>query len=517
MGRVNGLTLLGMAVAVLILTAAANQFFIEHINSDYLFGFETARTLLQTHTLAGQNFPIAPYYFPDLLVLMLLSLFTLNITLLHFLYSILFLSVYLYLVYRLFKSSGFSSSVAMNGALFCLLSYFCILPDGLRFLREWPLSHQSVLLMSLFCLCYYMNNKHCLNYWLIATLQCLCFMSDKLLFVQFMAPFTIILINDFYNKKINGKTLVYFCGIFLVIFVMGGFINDFLTHYFAASFSFDISLYRVRKIVLLGETLHKLAQFFQASYSNNTFFYQVLLVYNSIALSLAVYLFADKKAHDEALRTIVMFLCLAQLINLVLAILSGKLTDADAEHFRYVDTMYVYPPILVALLLMRYLTECRLIIWIMAAILVVSCGVFYHTNFSLLSRFSLDQPYYNVHYCLDTLAEKNKLKNGLAEYWQVRFVRMLSKNKLMISQVDEQLHLLNKIDNRLFFYADSNKKIPLQYQFIIVNQLPSDLIIKNVGMPDQIAHCGELTIWLYLAKNSQARLNHYFVPQFAIF
>lgn len=509
MEKINGLMIAITAAAVLLLAAASNQFFIEYINSDFLYGFEAAKNLLATQSLAGQNFPAAPYFFPDLLIVLLLSWIASNLAISHFVYSILFLSVYLYVVYQLLRSSGLAKTVSHWGALFALISYFSIIPTGLYFLRDWPLSHQTTLLITLFLLQYYLRYRdHHIHYWAIFIGSFLCFISDKILFVQMMVPLSIILLKDYYDRYISLQDLSRWLGIFLIVFITGAFANEMLAKYFSISFSLDASLYRIRKITLIADTIQHVWQLIKNNILEEKTFYFFISSYVVISCLL---LFKIKRS--STLANIILFLIISPIINLILAILAGKITDSG--HLRYIETFYMYPSILLALLCMHYWQIHRQIAWVMVVMMMLNLGVFFKYNHDLLKTFSLKPPYNDSVRCMDDLKKRYHLTSGVAEYWSVRSIRMLSKTHISLSQVDWGFHLINLIDHQRYFYADLHKKIPLTYQFIIVNQISKDAIQQAVGRPDDILYCPKLEVWLYQKVDSQKQLNDYLIPQLA--
>jgi hypothetical protein len=93
---------------------------------------------------------------------------------------------------------------------------------------------------------------------------------------------------------------------------------------------------------------------------------------------------------------------------------------------------------------------------------------------------------------------------------------MLSKNGLVITQINNNLDFQNLSDNRGFFYANVKNKTLYHYQFIIVDNLPQNKIKSAVGEPDSIAHCANREIWVYAKKASSARLNSYFTAKLNI-
>jgi hypothetical protein len=508
-------------IAIILLAAASNQFFVEYITSDYLYGFEVAANLIHNKTIAGQNFPAAPYFFPDIVIIMLLEAVTHNISLLHFLYSFLFLMLYIFLVYNLIKECGVTKKLSILGALIALVAGFFIISPGFPFLRDWPLSHLMVLLLSLFFLQYYLRYRQQSDFSLFRCIILFIFLylsyvSDNLLFVQFMFPFSMIILLDLYLKKTNKKFAVSLLIIFFLVFLLGAKIADSLAHYFDASFSLNVSLYRLRKMEQLGNTLSNMLYIFADNIHKNPVFYGMLALYNGVSIVLTAILYKKTKIglyFENGVR-VLGFLWLAQISNIILALLVGKFSEP--AHLRYLDTIYFFPSIslalVISLLLNKNLYVKSLFIFIM--VLFFSCiSLFFYNNFTLLEKFNLAVPYNNSVQCIDALQSKYLIKNGLAEYWHVRVVRMLSKKGLMISQIDNHMNFINLIDNRNFFWLDVKKKIPFVYQFIIVNDLPKDKIQQVIGQPDKVVFCPKLEVWLYVKPASMAKLNNYFIPK----
>jgi len=121
-----------------------------------------------------------------------------------------------------------------------------------------------------------------------------------------------------------------------------------------------------------------------------------------------------------------------------------------------------------------------------------------------IKTFNFETPYPAAIQCLDRLQKEYHLRNGFADYWHARWIRMLSKRGLSLSQINKNLELTNYLDNKKFF------SLPGKYQFIIVNNLVPGVIKKSVGKPDDIVFCPAMEVWLYLSRASQSRLNHFF-------
>lgn len=513
--------IIAIFIAMMILSLAANQFFLANLNSDYLYVYETASNLWQNKSLAGQNFPAAPYYFPDIFVVMGLQFFTQNITVLHFLYSMIFLAAFTYLVYRLLLCCLTSHALALLGAFLSLISCFMIVPPDLIFLREWPASHLSVLLCSLFLLQYYIQHRdrhislYCLSG--IFILSFLVFISDNLLFAQAFFPLTVLILIDRFWQP-NRKKLVYsLLGLFFLIALLGARMDLFLAKYFDASYSLNISLFRVRKLAQLGATLTQAGTILLANISLNKGFYSLLFFYNISSMIPGAALYVNQKSSSyKNLFFVLAYLYLAQISNVMLAILAGKFTDS--MHLRYLDTIYIYPVLAFVFAIMALLAEKRFVRCIIAALtllFIINVYLFIETNPRPFKNISFAPPYNEFVACVDQIKQTYPIQHGVGEYWDVREVRMLSKQHIQMTQINNELQFFNFIDNETKFKLTPK---PV-FNFIIVSPnaiispLSKETIHSVIGVPNKIISCGYREVWLYTEAEPAQRLNQFFAAR----
>lgn len=507
---------------IFLLSAASNQFFIERITSDYLNLFETAGNLLHFKTLSGQNFSAAPYFFPDILVMMLLTMMTQNLTVLHFVYSLLFLSFYSTIVYLLMKVSLNNKMLSFWGSLIALMLGFLVLPAELTFLRDWPGSHLSALFFGLYLLYFYvthLQSKPAIgSMFVLFTLTFLIFVSDNILFIQALFPLSLIIVADMVLNKINRKMGLSLLLVFLLTVLLGARFDWFLTEFFNASYSLNVSLYRIRHIGQLIDTLGNAYALVAENIRLHPGYYFLLLYYNIAGLVFAGMLYV-KTRHKQDLTVffrVLAFLYLAQICNVFLAVLAGKLSVY--AHFRYLDSIYFFPSIAFAWTMIHCVANklhTRFFISLVILLVIISLAGFLKINGQPLRHFTLQPPYNSFVACVDGIAKKFPIKNGLAEYWEVREVRMLSKHPVMITQISPELEFVNLMDNKARFYADPAAKTPFTYQFIIINPhsinpLPQNRIRESVGEPDQTIVCEGREVWLYVTKEKEKKLNDFF-------
>lgn len=501
-----------ISAAIFLLAALSNQFFISNLNSDTLYLFETAKFLFSHKTLAGQNEPVAPYYFPDLMLLTTFNFLTANILMQHFLYGMMFLITYCVMVYQLIRLCFYEKNIALWGTLLALATSFLIIFPHFLFLEEWPASHLSVVIFSLFFINFYIRTlKKTLTiktFIIFFGLIFAIFISDKIVFSQLLFPVSGLIVGDAITQKISVKKAVIWLGMFLLI-IMLSLTLDKKLHYFAMSISYNGNLFRIHNVFMLHQTIIYQCQLLLAALKKNSLQYVLLLLYQIPSL----FLF-KKNLKFPHLSRVILFLWISQVSNLLLVLLAGKFNTLD--HLRYLALFYFYPSILFALTILFLFKNKRYSkIILILNVLFIGCsmGIFCKINYPLLQTFNLQPLYPESVRCLDALTNTYSMHNGLAHYWYMRESRLFSRKHLQISQIDKWLNRVNYIDNKANFYEKNKKTLPLSYQFIIINELPKTSVIKKIGSPDKIVFCQHNEIWLYQASDHLARFNQAIVKK----
>ncbi len=498
-------------ISILLLANLSNHFFITFLNSDYLYLFETAKFLFSHQTLAGQNEPLAPYYFPDLALLTLLNIFTKNILLQHFTYAIIFLTTYCILVYQLIQLCFTEKVFALLGTLLALSAGFFIILPHFTFLEEWSGSHFSIIIFSLFFINFYVRTlqkplklSNCIGFFLLIFAM---FISDRLLFPQFLLPIAILILFDKFQKKISRQKTLFWLGLFFLMILLSLEINK-LLQYFDISTSYNANLFRIRNIHKLHYIILNEAKLCLMIFKENIFIYGLLLLYQ---LS-SIFLFKKNRQLNHLSR-IILFLWAAELSNFLLVILSGKFNTI--EHLRYLSLLYFYPPILFSFSIVFFLAEKKYAVTAYVfSMLCIACSLgFFLKTYSTYLTYSIEPLYTENVRCIDGLKKQYAIQNGLAQYWYMREVRLLSHQHIQISQIDKWLNRVNYLDNKTNFYEKRPDIRPLFYQFIIVNALPKNNLIKQFGKPDQIVFCQNDEIWLYQSNIHLVQLNQAIVKK----
>ncbi|MCE9596434.1 MAG: hypothetical protein K8S54_00550, partial [Spirochaetia bacterium] len=119
-----------------------------------------------------------------------------------------------------------------------------------------------------------------------------------------------------------------------------------------------------------------------------------------------------------------------------------------------------------------------------------------------------DHPLFTSRDCLIGLMGKADLKYGIADYWYAKPYTVLSDRKIQLNEVDLSLGPRPWINNIDRFFTPTG--IP-DYNYLIANNLPEELIIQRLGAPTRRSNCGHLSIWIYDA-NQNPGLANLFTP-----
>ena len=86
--------------------------------------------------------------------------------------------------------------------------------------------------------------------------------------------------------------------------------------------------------------------------------------------------------------------------------------------------------------------------------------------------------------CLDNIAKKENMENGLSDYWNAKYITLFSKQNIFVNQINyTDLRPVNILNNR-YWYKDR------KYSFIVVDKLDEAKIRTIYGNPLQIIDCG---------------------------
>lgn len=499
-----------------IVALLANQLFLEFLSGDTLYDIETAANFWHNKSFAYQNFPIAPCYFPDLFIYIVLELFTHNIAILHFAYLCIFFTVEFAVIFSLMRLSGLNKKDAFFGLSFASASFFLIIPPGMS-LTEWKGSHFSSLLFSVFVFLYYLRNRNnpirWQSFFALFLGSFIIYVSDNIIVMYLMAPLgLVILVDSFLNQSLR-KTAFSFYAVFVLTILAGVKIPALIELLTSTSFSNNGSLFRIPAHEMLGQRFMNFPGLMLQHMKMFTLFYCMIGFYNlMVFIGLIVLIRQARQAKQDLsyVFRIVGFLYVSQILNVLLTIMAGKI-DVIPQ-IRYLTPLFFYPTVALGVIVSHLYAKKEIrpflnTLCVGIALVWISTYIYNYRN--LFNKISLAQPYSADAACMDQLHDQYQIKNGVAEYWSVRPVRMMSKKGVKITQVNGNLKFFNQIDNEIHAYQDIKSKSRLSYQFVIVNELPKNKIEAAIGKPDRIVACPISEVWLYVNNSSNAKLNRY--------
>lgn len=520
-----------LIICVFFAAVYSTQYFVMIMTTDWLYAYEVPLNFIHYKSIVGQDFPGAPYYFPDLLIVYLLEIFTHNLTILYFSYALIFLGAYIILVRNLFKLSHLPGNFALVGVLIAFVCSFLFFlhpypTKALSFLNNWSGSHISVIFFGLYLIHYYIKNSQLkllsLSALITFVLTYLIYISDNITIIQVMLPFALLVMIDFARKKIRLYTALSWLLIFFFVFVLGNETPHLFEKYLGVSFvMMDKNLFHLPTLEGISHSISNFNSVFLTSLHHIPLFYCILFTYQVLTLTGLVIIMSyhhkdknENKGYHHLVK-IVLFLYLVQLSNLFFGMVSGKIILEPL--FRYLDALFILPAISLALILVYMLKEKIFLPLVSMCIIVIISAhliMFMKDNSTLIKLFTFASRYDADVQCIDDAAEKYRLKNGVANFWAARKIRMLTKQGLMVTTLDpglneNQVSFFKGSENVNLFYADLQKKIRFDYQFIMMNRLSEEFIRGKVGKPDQIIACPRTKLWLYTTKKSQARFNKF--------
>ncbi|HNN74982.1 MAG TPA: hypothetical protein PKN93_10035 [Leptospiraceae bacterium] len=105
--------------------------------------------------------------------------------------------------------------------------------------------------------------------------------------------------------------------------------------------------------------------------------------------------------------------------------------------------------------------------------------------------------------CLSGLSETHGIKKGFADYWHSKQYSVLTDRRVHIEQIHvnagarivEPRMWINNLDG----YFPENR--PEDFDFLIANDLPRDVLLERFGEPVLKRSCGHLDVWIYRKDN----------------
>ena len=162
---------------------------------------------------------------------------------------------------------------------------------------------------------------------------------------------------------------------------------------------------------------------------------------------------------------------------------------------RYLIPAFSWPVIIVVLFLGHYLGQRFFAVGTVVSVLaVVSLS---SSSYKLAHNNGLSGRFYSSEIsCIDDALEKEGLSDGIAQYWDAKYLQQFSRLDLSIAQYLETLEEMKWITSKRYF-RDS-------YDFAIISEdaeptykISSDALLRINGAPKQVVSCGNRSVYIY--------------------
>jgi hypothetical protein len=179
-------------------------------------------------------------------------------------------------------------------------------------------------------------------------------------------------------------------------------------------------------------------------------------------------------------------LCASLTLNVAGVVFGGYMTDLF--RLRYLDTLFVLPPLGLALLA----ASLRGPKWL--GLLPLAAGMYVSATFvqELPLKAKVDA-YPSAIRCLDDVAQRNNVRYGYANYWQARRASLLSRQGLRLAHVTPDFRVHQWIGNLYWHQQASQRPQGLMVYMPNVNAASVRAVL---GAPTEIAQCeGEVYVY----------------------
>ena len=210
----------------------------------------------------------------------------------------------------------------------------------------------------------------------------------------------------------------------------------------------------------------------------------MLLLYGRIGRS-------TSEDYPRQLTWLAVFSCLSLCSTFVTASL---MTDLPVMP-RYLIPVFSWPVIIVILFLGHRLGERFFAVGtVVSALAVVSLSA---GSYKLAHDNGLSARFYPTEIsCIDEALEKEGLRNGIAQYWDAKYLQQFSRINLNVAQHLENLEEMKWITSKKYF-RDS-------YDFAIVSEdaepaykISSEALSRINGSPKRVVSCGNRSVYIY--------------------
>ena len=472
----------------------SGSFEVLFFNADALYLPVLFTDLLGDHgKLADWYLTPAPYFFPDYITYFIAYLIGWNIftQILAFIlvqFSLLFVSVWL-LQSQVLKQYQLVTTVVVTMLLLC---FAVELIDGYRYLFVGAYHYGAFIAQLIFValwLRYSQSNVLSKNRMLILMMSVISFfvaLSDNIFIAQTLIPFiaTALLFAILSQQVSINKTCV---GLIPFSFGWLGSLAYRWVVYHPTRYqtSIDISM-------------------FGSNFDNIVYFFDQLLVRSAlldvfftgylVLIFTVIYRMIRHKVNITAEYPLI-WLTLFSVIGLITSLLMFSFVNTPLRG-RYMIPALSWPLILLPIAAASYLKHYFHYIGSALSLMIVTLILVYALYLGINNGIELEH-YPQGLACIDDVLRKEQIRNGIAQYWDAKYIKAFSRLKINIAQ-----HFDNLDQHR---WITSGRYFKERYDFAIIDDAAPDpyYIISSFalvgvnGQPAKIVKCANKTLYIY--------------------
>jgi len=499
--------ILNVALVILLFASINSENINTYLSSDMLYLPSIYKDLfIDKSGLAGWNLNAAPNFLPDMLIFFIIRSFFNHFIPPCFIFSLLQVLTVIVLLAILYKS-------IFKKLNYIHLSYASLLMS--MFLLVYLVNHDFIYsfymlsisyhvggfimaIISMILLFRYLKTKKKFHLLILFIVILLSVINDRLFLFMFSFPvFSLLLMlllkkenKILYIKILAANTIALLLGLFLFRMLrLSGYVHIISLSWKAFNFENIIPSLKI----FLEQHIFYISKFDFRGIIDLLFLFSfvthIILLYKNLSKALKGKDFNRKELTYLLIFTSFLF------ITLIAPIINGSYVSQAI--FRYnIYSLYagvfsfgylIYKIQSSYKLSINYLTIILVILMISESIFIINRV----SNQNIKRGLSDFMNYYPEEVqSIDQLAKENNLRYGIAEYWNAKYITMLSKQNLRVYTVLNNLGAWYHVTNQNWFYKGGKGEYGNpEFNFVITQRLIKENITKQLGNPIDTLYC----------------------------
>ena len=240
----------------------------------------------------------------------------------------------------------------------------------------------------------------------------------------------------------------------------------------------------------LSSNLKDIYELFYTATINNPIFGFVFLFYIGIVLHSFIRLMRGEKENSK-----VSWLAIFSFFSLCTTLGAISLVTNLLVTSRYLIPALSWPVVIIFISLSSHWRERFVSAGIIISLLALASMSW--TSYQLTKNNGIKTKYYPEEIsCIDNALEKENIHNGIAQYWDAKYLQNFSRLNLNIAQHVDNLGEM--------YWITSKKYFKQSYDFAIISEnaappykISSDLLTRINGAPKLVKACGSKSVFIY--------------------